>query len=73
MSKLVISASYRDRTASSYHRRAPTMTAANGQPPVELDWRAYCARYLPGRRPRHDLEAVVAYGAYRSSGVRKPA
>jgi hypothetical protein len=46
---------------------APDLTSANGEPPVELDWRAFCARYFPGRRRRYDLEAVVAYGAFRSS------
>ena len=30
-----------------------------------LEYRAYSARYFPGRRPRHDFQAVVAYGAYR--------
>jgi hypothetical protein len=29
-----------------------------------LDWQGFCTRYFPGRR-RHDLEALVAYGAYR--------
>jgi hypothetical protein len=29
-----------------------------------LDWDAFSARYFPGRS-RHDLGAVVAYGAYR--------
>ena len=32
-----------------------------------LDWQGFLARYYPGRR-RHDLEALTAYGAYRSSG-----
>jgi hypothetical protein len=31
-----------------------------------LDWEGFRARYFPGRR-RHDLEAITAYGAYRSS------
>ena len=29
-----------------------------------LDWNAFTTAYFPGRR-RHDLEALVAYGAYR--------
>lgn len=29
-----------------------------------LDWQAFSAAYFPGRR-RHDLEALIAYGAYR--------
>jgi len=31
-----------------------------------LDWEAFCAVHFPHRR-RHDLEAIVAYGAYRHS------
>jgi hypothetical protein len=31
----------------------------------DLDWVAFRARYFPGRRPRHDFQAVVAYGAYK--------
>jgi hypothetical protein len=30
----------------------------------KLNWDAFSARYFPGR-PRHDLDAVAAYGAYR--------
>ena len=29
-----------------------------------LDWEAFSAGYFPGRH-KHDLEALVAYGAYR--------
>jgi hypothetical protein len=32
-----------------------------------LGWYAFLARYFPGRG-RHELEALTAYGAYRSSG-----
>jgi hypothetical protein len=31
-----------------------------------LDWRSFSAAYFPGRR-RHDLEALIAYGAYSRS------
>lgn len=31
-----------------------------------LDWQAFTDAYFP-RRGRHDLEALVAYGAYRRS------
>jgi len=34
--------------------------------PSELDWQAFSAAYFPGSR-RHDLKAIVAYGAYRRS------
>jgi hypothetical protein len=30
-----------------------------------LEWTAFLARFFPGRR-RHDIEALAAYGAYRS-------
>jgi hypothetical protein len=32
--------------------------------PGGLDWQAFSTRYFPGRH-RHDLEALIAYGAYR--------
>ena len=32
-----------------------------------LDWYGFLARYFPGRR-RHNLNALTAYHAYRSSG-----
>jgi hypothetical protein len=31
-----------------------------------LDWEGFLSRYFPERR-RHDLEAITAYAAYRSS------
>lgn len=31
-----------------------------------LDWQAFSVDHFPGR-DRHDLEALVAYGAYRRS------
>jgi hypothetical protein len=34
--------------------------------PAGLDWDGFSAVYFPERR-RHDLEALVAYGAYRRS------
>jgi hypothetical protein len=37
--------------------------------PAGLDWQAFSAAYFPGSR-RHNLKAIVAYGAYkRSLGV----
>lgn len=39
----------------------------------DLDWQQFRAAYFPGSS-RHDLEAIVAYGAYRRSLiVREPA
>jgi hypothetical protein len=41
--------------------------------PSKLDWQEFSAAYFPGRR-RHDLEALIAYGAYkRPRQVREPA
>jgi hypothetical protein len=34
--------------------------------PSGLDWRAFSAAYFPGSS-RHNLKAIVAYGAYRRS------
>jgi hypothetical protein len=34
--------------------------------PAGLDWHAFSAAYFPGSR-RHNLKAIVAYGAYRRS------
>jgi hypothetical protein len=34
--------------------------------PAGLDWQAFSATYFPGSR-RHNLKAIVAYGAYRRS------
>jgi hypothetical protein len=33
-----------------------------------LDWQEFSAAYFPSRR-RHDLEALIAYGAYRGVHV----
>jgi hypothetical protein len=35
--------------------------------PSGLEWQAFSAAYFPGSR-RHDLKAIVAYGAYRREG-----
>ena len=35
---------------------------------TDLDWREFSAARFPGR-PRHDLQALVAYAAYRRSQV----
>jgi hypothetical protein len=34
--------------------------------PGGLDWQAFSAAYFSGRR-RHDLDALITYGAYRRS------
>jgi hypothetical protein len=33
--------------------------------PGSLDWDGFRARWFPGRRPRHDFQAVEAYGIYK--------
>jgi hypothetical protein len=40
--------------------------AGSADVPGGLDWQSFSAAYFPGRR-RHDLEALIAYGAYRRS------
>lgn len=37
--------------------------------PERLDWQAFSSRCFPGRR-RHDLDALMAYEAYRSLARR---
>lgn len=42
--------------------------------PAGLDWQAFSAAYFPGSR-RHNLKAIVAYGAYKRSvggGAQQP-
>lgn len=36
--------------------------------PLGLDWQAFSTAYFPGSR-RHNLKAIVAYGAYRRSSA----
>ena len=36
--------------------------------PAGLDWQAFSTTYFPGSR-RHDMEALIAYGAYKRSPV----
>jgi len=45
---------------------APDLTSPNGEPPVELDWRAFCARHFPGA-VAGTISKQVAYGVFRSS------
>jgi len=45
--------------------RSPADAAASGDRD-ELDWDGFIAAYFPASR-RHDLEAIVAYGAYKST------
>ncbi len=42
------------------------IVTSSARAPAALDWEAFSAVYFPERR-RHDLEALVAYGAYRRS------
>jgi hypothetical protein len=57
----------RDQEAWNLPRSA---SAAEDVPPGNhelLDWDRFLATYFPGSR-RHDLKAIVAYAAYKSSG-----
>jgi hypothetical protein len=49
---------------------APIVTSSV-HAPAGLDWHAFSAAYFPERR-RHDLEALLAYGAYRRNGTLPP-
>lgn len=46
----------------------PAPASAHPEADADLDWIGFSARYFPGRRPRHDFPAVVAYGAYKETG-----
>ncbi len=56
------------------NRKARSLPRSSGEAvslePVgdELDWEGFVAAYFPESR-RHDLEALVAYGAYKRSLV----
>ncbi|HEX4745819.1 MAG TPA: hypothetical protein VFU99_02955 [Gaiellaceae bacterium] len=50
------------------HPRALPGERATRAEGARLDWKDFAAAYFPGRR-RHHLEAIVAYGAYRRTGV----
>ena len=41
-----------------------------GDAPVDLDWEGFQPRYFPGRRPRHDFQAVRAFWDYKDDGQR---
>jgi hypothetical protein len=55
-------------TANVGVTREPVLaTAAEDRDTAQrLDWYGFLSKYFPGRR-RHDLEALTAYGDYRSS------
>ena len=40
--------------------------------PVDLDWEGFQAGSFPGRRPRHDFQAVVAYWKQKDDGQGTP-
>ena len=63
----------RDREAWNLPR-APVETALRGTYRDGLDWNGFRDLYYPGSR-RHNLKAIVAYGAYKGSspGGQQPA
>jgi hypothetical protein len=46
--------------------RSAAAVASPEDAPAGLDWQAFSAAYFQGSR-RHNLEAIVAYGAYKRS------
>ena len=46
--------------------RVASAVATSASVPDGLDWQSFSAAHFPGRR-RHDLEALTAYGVYRSA------
>jgi hypothetical protein len=48
------------------HAVEPDLAVLGSQEPAGLDWYEFLADRFPGRR-RHDLDALMAYEAYRSS------
>jgi hypothetical protein len=46
--------------------RVAAAAASPEDAPEGLDWQAFSAAYFPGSR-RHNLMAIVAYGAYKRS------
>jgi hypothetical protein len=65
-----ISNAWRARNAADWDRRASAgahVNATDHSTTVEdLDWQQFRVAYFPGSG-RHDLEAIVAYGAYKRS------
>jgi hypothetical protein len=69
-------------TAVQAARRSPAHTiraARAGRPaprdtlrPSDLDWVAFRAQHFPGRRPRHDFKAAVAFDAYKRDARQIP-
>jgi hypothetical protein len=48
-----------------------SVRVSSEEPRAGLDWSGFVTECFPGRRP-HDLEALTAYEAYRSSAVVQP-
>jgi ribosomal protein S19E (S16A) len=68
---MLVEAEQRRHTGSATQRRMTNQVASAAASSTEvlpdgLDWHTFSAAYFPGRR-RHDLQAVIAYGAYRRS------
>jgi hypothetical protein len=51
-------------SAETRHSAALDLASVIGSDERISDWQTFCASYFPNRR-RHDLEALVAYAAYR--------
>jgi len=64
------------RKHGSFDHRYPPLSAPETPTWVQeieggLDWTAFLARFFPGSH-RHDIDALAAYGAYRSGESRPP-
>lgn len=57
----------RDREAWNLPRAVAVKASARGDRDG-LDWDGFSATYFPGGG-RHNLEAIVAYGVYKKSGI----
>lgn len=45
--------------------RAKPIRGATDSGSTDLDWATFSARNFPGRRPRHDFQAIRAYAAFK--------
>jgi hypothetical protein len=57
-----------ERNREAWNLPRGTADAASHHDRGELEWADYLESYFPASS-RHNLDAIAAYGAYRSSGV----
>ena len=67
-----LTADHRERDRETWNLpRAPVTTVADSAYRDGLDWDGFRDLYYPDSR-RHNLEAIVAYGAYKTSPGSQP-